>query len=162
MSHKHIGQNHGFTLIELLVVTTITMITLGGGLAAYTTFNDKQTVISAGQELMTLVLTAQTKMRAGERPPGCVELKSYTITGSTGSSQITISATCINPSATVLVRTYTLPNAVTLSSDLSYQFVGLRGEVQGAGTVTVGKAGWSYTFEVRNGGEISQGQVSSQ
>ncbi|MBU0979104.1 MAG: prepilin-type N-terminal cleavage/methylation domain-containing protein [Patescibacteria group bacterium] len=62
------NQNHGFSLIELVVAIAIMILLLGGGIAAFAKFNDKQKLLSASRELGQLLRIAQTKARAREIP----------------------------------------------------------------------------------------------
>lgn len=61
----------GFTLIELMVVMVITALLVGGGLAAYTSFNQRQLMISAGQGFYNDLRFAQGKATANEKPAEC-------------------------------------------------------------------------------------------
>ena len=67
---KFINKSKGFSLVELIVAIAIMVLLLGGGIAAFAKFNDKQKLLSASRELQQLLRTAQTKARAREIPSG--------------------------------------------------------------------------------------------
>jgi prepilin-type N-terminal cleavage/methylation domain-containing protein len=50
----HHSYGKGFTLIELVVSVAIMGMLVGGGIAAYRTFNTKQLVQSAGKEFVQI------------------------------------------------------------------------------------------------------------
>ncbi len=58
--------NFGFTLIEILVVVTVIFLLLGVSFAGYATLNQKQTVISAGQNMKNILRDAQSRSYNGE------------------------------------------------------------------------------------------------
>jgi len=61
----------GFTLIELLVVITIIGLLAGGGVAAYSSFNQTQTLKTVANDLKNNLRLAQSKALASEKPAGC-------------------------------------------------------------------------------------------
>ena len=60
--------NLGLTLIEILVVTTILIMLIGGSIAGYGSFNQKQRLISSGLTLKNTLRSAQSKAFTGETP----------------------------------------------------------------------------------------------
>ncbi len=149
------SQPPGFTLIELLVAVTVMMLVVGSGIAAFITFNDKQTLRGAAKELQTYLRGAQIKAHSGDKPPGCDKLLSYAVRGNAGSNQITSLAVCENDD--YLDATYALPLSITLDQALDMEFQVLYGGVKNAGTITVSNANQSYAFVVNSGGEMSEG-----
>ncbi len=152
--------NEGYTLIELLVVTTIVLLLAGGGIAAFTSFNKRQRVLTAAKELQSYLRTAQTLSRVGERPDGCDELRGYSvITTDVAESikEVQLWANC--PSGNVNNRSYYLPAGTTLDDDLNMTFLNLHGGVTNAEVIQVmdDNGDLRYQFEVTQGGEITGG-----
>lgn len=152
------NSNSGFTLIELLIVTTIILTILGGGMAAFLAFNQKQAVLGAAKELQSDLRLAQGLARVRETPEGCGQLSGYIVRTQDLDEikQVQIIADC--SSGEVEQHNFTLPAGVTLSDDLEMTFLGLHGGVTGAGVIQViNGQGLIYQFEVDSGGEITQG-----
>ncbi len=111
----------GFTLIELLVVISIILLVAGGTVAGYSSFNNKQTLVSAGQTLKNTLRDAQSRAFTGEKTANCaastlegwiVDLtnKRYSIKCDSGTyavSTFTISSqVTIVPSSTILFTSF--------------------------------------------------------
>jgi len=155
MTHRSFSQ--GFTLIELLVTITIAVMLVGGGIASYITFNDRQNLQNGAKSLQTYLRSAQSKARAGERPTGCNTLNGYKISLSAGTPVITLSAVCAG--GDVVHSSYTLPVGVISASSHVITYVNLYGGVRGAGVIVLEttNGNYKYTFEVTDGGEITAG-----
>ncbi len=152
-------QSLGFTLIELMIVTGILLLVAGGGIASLVNFNEKQRVLSAGKELQHYLRTAQTLVRVGEIPVGCGTLNGYKVvsSGAAFAKEIKIMAVC--SSGDIEKSSFLLSDTTTLSNDIEVTFLGLHGGVIGATTVeVVGTSNRTYSFEVTQGGEITQGE----
>src|SRR5688572_9714056 len=111
-AHSH--PKTGFTLIELLISITIMLFLVGGGIAAFINFNDRQVLIGAGQELKTYLRAAQIKARNGDKPQqGCDKLSGYVVVMVTGLDHVSTRALCENAGvrSDVLVSTYALGNS---------------------------------------------------
>lgn len=148
-----------FTLIELLVVSTIVLLVAGGGIAAFTNFNQKKKVVSGAQELQSYLRMAQSLARVGERPSGCNQLNGYQVVTSdvAGLKQVRLLASCSG--GNVETKVFTLPEGVTLDSDLDITFLNLHGGVSGGRTIEVTDGeSLNYQFEVTQGGEITEGE----
>lgn len=63
--------NPGFTLIELLIVISIMVLLVGGGIAAFVTFQRNQTILSIAKDAQQYLQTAQVKARVKETPTTC-------------------------------------------------------------------------------------------
>jgi type II secretory pathway pseudopilin PulG len=149
----------GFSLIELVVVIGILILITGGGIASLISFNEKQQVLNGSKELQSYLRTAQTLARVGEVPDGCGTLTGYKVvsSGVAFSKEIKVLAAC--SSGDIEKSSFLLPETTTLSSDINISFLGLHGGVTGAATVeVVGASDRTYTFEVTQGGEITQGE----
>lgn len=147
----------GFTLIEMLVVIAIMGIIMGGSIAGYIRFNDRQIVLTAGKELLTNIRQAQGRATSGVKTPTtCTTLTGYRIQASAGASSYTLDSVCSN--ATYNVQTYTLPSGVTFQSAVSIVFQGQYGGVTGvtaAGTnITIQGNSLTYVITINGSGGI--------
>jgi prepilin-type N-terminal cleavage/methylation domain-containing protein len=150
----------GFSLLEVLIVTTLVLMLTGGGIAAYINFNEKQKVVTGGQELKTYLRKAQGLARVRAVPAGCDSLTGYRLRVTSGSSAVNIDAVC--KGGDVNYSSYTLPEGTTVQSDLDIIFSDPRSEGQGLVTgygqiVVIYGTDRTYTFEVTEGGEIKDG-----
>lgn len=153
-----------YTLIEILVVSTILLLITGGGIAAFANFNQKQQVLSGAKELQSYLRMAQSLSRAGERPNGCNKLLGYRVVTSDVSDlkQVELQASC--EGTTVITNNFTLPEGVTLDSDLDLTFLVLKGGVKGISSElqieVTNNDNYSYQFMVAPSGEISGGEFT--
>lgn len=146
----------GFTLIEMLVTITIMLLLVGGGLASYLQFDQRQGVITAADQVEVLLRSAQKKARVGDKPSGCDTLQGYSVDLTSGNGDINLVANCLVGGAPqdITVTTEQLRATVTAASTVSIQFNVLAGGVTGAGTVDIQKNDLRYQLEVTQGGEI--------
>lgn len=61
----------GFTLIEMLVTVAVMVLLVGGAMAGFITFRDRQLVLADAKSLQQFVRTAQAKARVRETPAAC-------------------------------------------------------------------------------------------
>ena len=154
----NINTSLGFSLIELLVVVGILILVVGGGIASFISFNEKQQVVNGAKELQEYLRTAQTLIRVGQKPDGCGTLNAYRVVSSDSGTTKEIKVIAVCSSDDIDRNSFFLPEGTTLSSDISITFLGLHGGVSGATTIeVVGGNDRTYTFEVTQGGEITQG-----
>lgn len=151
----------GFTLIELIVAITIMMMLLGSGIISYLQFNDRQSVLSAGEELTSLLRVAQTRARVGDRPSGCDQLLAYYVRASFESSTVSLVAECENGtfprSEMVLTANTQAAQAINIG------FKVLHGGVINPGSISLtSPQGIEYGLSVTEGGEIIGGQLLGQ
>lgn len=162
-------------MIELLVATTIMLMMVGGGIAAFVSFNDRQTLLTSGKELQTYIRSAQVKARSGDRPADCDRLLGYVIRATSGTNQVRLLAQCEEttaptPPGGVCVNTggntyECLRNAYDLASDVRFTgsvnmvFGVLHGGVTNAGSIVLTRGTQSYTIPVSAGGEIGEGTL---
>jgi prepilin-type N-terminal cleavage/methylation domain-containing protein len=144
----------GFTLIEMLISVVIMLALVGGGIAAFITFNDRQTVLAGAKDLKLSFRSAQIKARAAERPDLCDSLQAYAVQMTAGSGQVTTSAICANGDYTI--DSYLLKNDVVSQDTIDVQFLVLHGGVRNPGTVTLAKGSHEYSLTVTQGGEITE------
>lgn len=166
----------GFTMIELLVATVIMIAMVGGGIAAFVSFNDRQTLITAGKEVQTYIRSAQVKARSGDRPAECDRLQGYVIRATSGTSQVRLLALCEETTAPVPVpppggacantggatyeclrNTYDLSPDVQLFGSVNMTFGVLHGGVTNSGNIVLMRGTQTYTLPVSAGGEIGEG-----
>ncbi len=172
--------NRGFSFIELMITVSILLVVVGGGIASFITFNDRQTVATANKELQTILRSAQTKARVRETPPECdpaagLPLQGWRVTAPAGVPGPTVQlyASCgrVQQDSELdvvrgAVREYQLPSTVTITTDngdLDVRFWSLYGGVQFVGTnnstrtITVQGFDREWQFMIREGGEITEG-----
>lgn len=100
----------GMSLIELVVVTALIMILAGGGGVALNTFNEKQKVVAAKDELVASLRLARNAARTAKGPVGG-EITQVTVTVS---SEGVVLATG-NPGAITYVNKDITSKGVSLS-----------------------------------------------
>ncbi len=158
--------HHGFTLIEMLVTSAVAFLVVGGAIAGFTGFTDRQEVLNTAKELQQVFRSAQSKARVRDVPVGCVSLLSYQV--SLTSSSATLKAIC-GTGGPYTIRTYTFPSGVTLQTptESTLQFTTLENGVQTSANVPLPNtvsyvvtngAGISFTFNVSPTGTISNVQ----
>lgn len=112
-------KSKGFTLIEVLVGLLIVSFLFVGGYTAYREFVRRQVLNSAGDALISNLNLARQKALTVEKPEGCIDtLTGYEVSFTSTSYTIAPECDVTNPSAT-FTMIYTLPNSVTLSTDLA-------------------------------------------
>lgn len=148
----------GFTLLELLVSVTIMMLIVGGGIASYITFNERQQLAAAAKELQGYFRSAQSRARANEVPDGCTSLQGYSVQVNQDDSEVRLVAECA--SGDIERATYVLSGTATPNSAINVSFATLKGGVTGAQTITLSQGSRSYSFKVTAGGEITQGDFN--
>lgn len=144
----------GFTLIELMVVVGITLLLSGGGIAAYTKFNDRQLIKKQGAALTDLLRLAQNKALTGEKPASgaCVglSLQGYRVRW-TG-SQFVVEAVCGGQGVEVK-QSLTLSPQVSLVSGSQVLFKVLGQGASGGDFCFKGQGGF-YKVKVLISGEV--------
>ncbi|HYD34557.1 MAG TPA: prepilin-type N-terminal cleavage/methylation domain-containing protein [Vitreimonas sp.] len=149
----------GFTLIEMLVVVTVMLLMVGGGIAAFTTFNDKQVLIGGSKELQSYIRSAQQKAQYGDKPAACDRLNSYAVKANQAAPvEVHVVAICNNGEH--IRDTYQLNPRLSLGTPLDLSFRVLHG---GTSNTTIEVHSTSsedyYSFAVTSGGEITEGSV---
>lgn len=145
----------GFSLIELIVVVSIMTLLTGGGIGAYITFNDRQTLRTSALEVQTYLRSAQKRAQTGDRPDSCDRLDKYRFFMGANSNIVTIQIACSN--TTITADQYILPEGIKADAAYDIQFAGLHGGVTGTTDVRLNFKNYAYEFEVGPGGEISSG-----
>jgi prepilin-type N-terminal cleavage/methylation domain-containing protein len=148
----------GFTMIEMLVAVGIMLVLVGGGIASFITFNDKQQLQASTKLMQTYMRAAQTKARVGDRPPGCTRLDGYSVQVAEGTNTVELVANC-SPSD-ISIQGFDLAGVETVTVndgqvDVLYQV--LHGGAQNVGEVEItSTAGSIESFTVSAGGDIGQ------
>lgn len=155
----------GFTLIEMIITMAVMAIMISAGVAAYNTFNRRQTLSQAVETLRNDMRMAQNKAISGEKPAGfCVgplQLNGYRIVFDAAPTpdQYRIEAVCSNLASTA-VKTISLPNSVSISAGPEIYFrVGTQGVEMAASdasrTVTLAGFGLARSITVTRQGQIT-------
>lgn len=156
VTHNQMKKN-GFTFLELLVSITILMLIVGGGIASYIVFNERQQLTGAAKELQAYFRSAQTRARSGDVPPGCETLTGYAVKAFSDSSLVTVRAICSN--GDIVRSEHNLTGGVMPNTNFDVIFGVLKGGVTGAQDISLSLGSRSYTFKVTAGGEITQGEL---
>lgn len=154
--------NHqqGFTLVEIVVTTVLVSLVVGGAVAGYISFNQRQQVAAVGQEVRQTIIQAQTAARTGVKPAACggSNLEGFEV-ATTGTS-VTTRVLCGGTSHVYSTYDVTVPG-VTLSGE-SVQFAPLTGRATNSASFSVSRTGESssFMFDVSQGGGVSTGEVA--
>ncbi len=158
----------GFTLIELLVVVAITSIVVGGSIAGFTKFYERQQVLTAAQEVRQLFVSAKTKAQVQETPSVCDSanpLQGYQVAQE--ESFLKVQPLCgINttlatvPAYTETYSSYELRDGLSVTGTLPIKFFTLNNGVSHSSeqTITVNRGSVSHSFKISTGGAISDVQ----
>lgn len=87
-------KSSGFTLIELLVTASLTLVMVGGALAAYNTFNTQQTHVQLARNVIANFEQAKKKSNVGDKPDDCNQLEGYRVQANADSSSYFVSIIC--------------------------------------------------------------------
>lgn len=159
-------RNAGFTLIELLVSISIMILLVGGAIAGFITFRDRQLVLSDAKALQQFVRTAQAKARVRETPLGCNtagnRLQGYRVSFNS-TTQVTLHPLCgdddLNPlTAQGAVATLTLPSSVISGNPGTIDFYTLHRDNSLSSNLRLRTSTslYRYCFDVGTGGSISE------
>ena len=142
-----------------MVTTTIMLLMVGGGVAAYFNFNDRQTLVSAAKGLQTFIRSAQKKARVGDTPSSCDQLQGYSVSMSVGEHQALMKANCTN--GDILVDTLQMDQKVSVQDDFALRFKVLHGgaEFITGSDITLVTSSRQYQFDITAGGSIEDGEV---
>jgi len=152
----------GFTLIELLVSIAIMILLVGGGVAAYVRLNSRQQLLRTGRTVQEYFRAAQKKARVEDKPTGCDHLLSYEVlVPSNALNQIQLIGECQNGTYPVTSYNFTFPSPVQSLASFNVHFLVLQGGVTNAGTITLIANNLQFNFTVDQGGDMSDGAVTS-
>jgi prepilin-type N-terminal cleavage/methylation domain-containing protein len=150
----------GFTLVELMIVIVLFVMLTSGAVLSYRSFYQRQQVLQSAKNVQEAMRFAQKKSRVGEKPPGCQTLNGYIVRGNSSSPTITLTADCTNADYTV--TTVSLVGNARLVSNLNTTFLVITGGVINPDMVSVAYGSYMYTFEVNEGGEITDGDFEQR
>lgn len=154
----------GFTLIEMIITVSIMLVILGGSIAAFINFNDKQVVQATASEVKQVLKSARTKARVRDNTDqagGCV-LQGYKV--ETNGSSIETKLLC-GPGKFSITEgqnrdTYQVPTGITVTA-MDISFYTLLGSaevtVPADNIIRINGGSKYYRFEIQGTGEISEG-----
>ena len=164
-------QHHGFTVIELLITITIAGIVVGGAIAGFVSFSDRQEVLNAAKEVQQMMRTAQSKARVREVPTlvgseACKTLLGYQVqylATPTKTFRIAPYCTTTNHSNGIIgasIDLQTIPTDITVAAPDFVRFGTLESGVSFPTSVsevlvTLSKGTHSFTFSISASGNIS-------
>jgi prepilin-type N-terminal cleavage/methylation domain-containing protein len=164
----------GFTLIELVVSVGLMALLVGGSIAGYNRFNERQGVIQAGKEFVSVLRLAQKRASVGDKPDvaGCnggEKLDGYRVQASQNDSAYTLSPVCGGAVIAAAETSYSISNQLMFHDAVNLQFqvlsMGVQNGVGGGGAATIeigsdSSPGFIYIITVSPAGEISEGGIS--
>lgn len=134
----------GFTLIELIITVAISALVVGGSIAGFIGFSDRQEVLNTAKEVQQMMRTAQSRARVRNTPTGCSSLSSYQVSF-IGTSSVRLSTVC---GVTVTeITTVAFPSGVTINNTTALRFTTLE---QGV-TTSAGAPITSVTYILSEG-----------
>lgn len=153
---SRVSSSRGFTLIELMVVISIIALLAGFGVAAFSKFNQTQTLQQAANDLENNLRLAQSKASAQEKPSeseGCGVLDGYRV--DIGISSYSVVALCDGRNPLEASRKYfpSLVSSISLSP-AQVDFYLLGGGATGATISVSGFGRTPLTVTVTRTGEI--------
>lgn len=150
----------GFTLIELIVSIAIMGLVMGGGIAGYRSFNERQQLLTTGKEVLVALRKAQTDAVAGVKSSNCQTRTLVSNTFSYASGAYSIVEYCqqggtIFPYTT---RTETIAPGIEILIDRGQvTFYGQYGGVASPVQITIRKVGTTtpiYRINVNEQGTV--------
>ena len=139
-------------MISVLIISLL----VGGGIAAYNDFNDKQKVIAAGKEYSIILRSAQKRIKSGEKPDsGCGQLYGYRITTISSGTTASVDIICDQGSTIIADDVYALSSGTIFLSDSVIIFKTLSQGVEGAQIVELGDINGNYIYQIEITGEGS-------
>lgn len=99
----------GFTLIEIIIVISILAIMVGGALASFSSFRDRNNIRSDALLLASLLQKIQAKASAVELPDGCTGVMNFTV--SMSGNSLGVSANCQSGTVIMSELDFTLPHS---------------------------------------------------
>ncbi len=150
----------GYTLIEIIIVVTIIGLLTGASIAGFNTLNQRQTVLSAAKEVISVMRTAQQRANAGILPSApCDSLAGYSVKGTVNSSAYTLNVICSSGGVReeTQVKSYSMASGVTFTSTFDITFNVLTGGAGGSlGDLKVKSSAYTFTFNINAAGDISE------
>lgn len=134
----------GFTLIELIVSVSIMGLVMGGGIAGYRSFNERQQLITTGKEVLVALRKAQTDAVAGVKSTNCANRTLVSNTFSFSGTSYSIVEICQQGGSTYPFTTRTEPITAGLEILIDrgqVTFYGQYGGVAAPVQITIRKVG---------------------
>lgn len=134
----------GFTLIELIVAVSIMGLVMGGGIAGYRSFNERQQLITTGKEVLVALRKTQADAVAGVKSTNCQTRTLVSNTFSFAGGAYSIVENCQQGGTTYSVPTRTEMITPTLEIVIdrgSVIFYGQYGGVASPVQITIRKVG---------------------
>ena len=146
----------GFTLIEILVSVSIGALLVGGGIASYNNFNDKQQVVSGARGLIVTFRNAQKRALSGDKTSACSTLAGWRV-NRISLTQYRLLILCGDGSRST-IETKSLPVGVEFVNNFVVDFAVLTGGVSGDGSIQLQNTGGGnvFTVSVTDGGAIEE------
>ena len=133
MWSSNLGKRSGFTLIELLVTTALSLLLIGGAIAAFSSLSVRQSRAEAAKDVINLLYFAQNRSQAGDKPQAdCGTLDGYRVYGFVNTQQYYIVPRCDGEDLVEERVTHLLREQEHFLSDFSFIYPTQPGPVTGA------------------------------
>lgn len=156
----------------MVVSLALIGLLLGGTIVGYRKFNDRQQVIQAGKEFVSVLRLAQKRASVGDKPDvvGCnggEKLDGYRVGATQDFNTFTLAPLCDGAQVAAGLTTYTFAAGIVFKQNTDVRFLGLSRGVQLTSgtslTFEVGNAaspGFTYGVTVSRSGEIYENGIA--
>jgi|AACY02.2.fsa_nt_gi Tfp pilus assembly protein FimT len=142
---------NGYSLLEILVVSTLIASVVGLGIATYSRFERRQTIVNAGKELVLVLRDAQSRAQSGEKPASCSGLTLEAWRVILDSDNYSLQVVC-GGSEQGTPEIITLPTGLSLEvspTPITIDFATITGEPSTGTTIIVTNSwGFNYRFTI--------------
>lgn len=154
----------GISLIEMIIVVSIILVILGGAIAGFFRFNDRQSVINTANAVKQVLESARTRARVRDNPnQACGTLQGYRVltSGSTLQSRLMCGTSKFSLTQGQVRDTYQIPTGITVTS-MNVTFYTLAGSAlvtqpPSPGYIYISGNSIHYMFQILSSGQITEG-----
>lgn len=154
----------GYTLVEVMVSSLLILMVVGGGIAAYRNFEQKQAIVNAGRQFAVTLRATQKRAQSGEKPDECgtQNLDGWQVDKQINDDHYTTVAICDGVEVVASKKQHDLPGGVSFEQDdFNFIFEVISGNVDNPVSVQLNTTTGSrnYMVEVTRAGGIIESEV---